>query len=70
MLASPPPPTAACEEARYCWNWLGGWHPERIGVYLTFHACADVHGLMERLLAIRERLDEEAQKPARKAGRG
>ena len=40
--------------ASNAWNWLGGWYPERLPVYLALYPCNDVHALVARLLVLRD----------------
>ena len=40
--------------ASKAWNWLGGWYPERLPVYLALYPCDDVHGLVARLVVLRD----------------
>ena len=42
-------------QAIHCWNWCGGWFPERWPVYVALHPeVADWASLPELMLAIRE----------------
>ena len=40
--------------ASSAWNWLGGWYPERLPMYLALYPCDDVHALVARLLVLRD----------------
>lgn len=37
----PPPLLPAAYLALHCWHWLGGWHPERLALYATWHELPD-----------------------------
>ena len=52
-----PAPAQSDEErqALHCWNWCGGWYPERWPVYLALHpGVADWSVLPDLMLAIRD----------------
>jgi hypothetical protein len=38
----------------HCWNFCGGWAPERWPVYAALHDVADWHLLAELMQAIRD----------------
>lgn len=50
----PPKLSGKASLASRAWNWLGGWHPERLPVYLALYPCDDVYGLVERLVVLRD----------------
>ena len=41
-------------EAIACWNWLGGWAPERLPAYLALHGAGDIELLTDLLIVIRD----------------
>lgn len=55
-MADPPPPTPDVLAALQCWQFLGGWYPERLPVYLEVcgpAAVRDPDVLIELLLILR-----------------
>lgn len=38
----------------HAWQWMGGWCPERLPIYLALHPMDDVETLMHLLLVIRD----------------
>ena len=58
LLAAPEPLSPAAAQAVHCWRFMDGWAPERLPLYLALYPCADIDGLLERLQAIRSKVDE------------
>lgn len=44
--------------AALAWNWLDGWHPERLPIFCALYDVPDPEALIERLAAIRRGLAE------------
>jgi len=42
--------------ALWWWNWLEGYHPERLGTFAALYEIGDVDELLEYLRAIRTAL--------------
>ena len=45
-------------QAAHCWNFCGGWYPERWPVYAALHDAADWAALAELMQAIRDQQDK------------
>ena len=54
LVAEPDPLLPAAAEAIACWNWLGGWAPERLPAYLALHGAKDIELLTDLLIVIRD----------------
>jgi hypothetical protein len=54
IVAEPDPLLPECGEAISAWNWLGGWAPEKLTVYLDLHGAEDLELLTELLILIRD----------------
>ncbi len=42
------------ETAMRCWNFCGGWFPERIALFDTIYGGADFEKLVEMMMQIRD----------------
>lgn len=42
------------DAARHCWNFCGGWAPERWAVYDALHLVADWHLLIDVMSVLKE----------------
>jgi len=61
LYGPPPALSPVASLAAHCWNWCGGWYPERWPVYQALHPEAqDWAGLSELMVAIRDA--QETQK--------
>ena len=58
MLGPLPELSATAEQAVRCWNWCGGWFPERWPVFAALHEVSDWSALAELMLAIRQQQDK------------
>jgi|GEM_PF-4798082 len=46
-------------EAIHAWNFLDGWNPCNLPVYLAFHRVPDIDLLVNLLMEIRDALNEK-----------
>ena len=53
VLAEPPPLGPDEAQASHCWNFCGGWAPERWPLYHALHPVADWPLLVDLMQAIR-----------------
>lgn len=53
----PPPYSLEAAQALHCWQWCGGWSPERWPLYATLHHVDDWDRLPLYLAAIRDELN-------------
>lgn len=60
MTESPPEQDEWAQRALHCWNWCGGWHPERWPVYAVFHDVSDWALLVELLETLNHLRSQEA----------
>ena len=58
MAEARPKVSRPCDEAAEVWRAMGGWFPERLPVILEFMTVEVMDGLFERLMAIRDGLQE------------
>lgn len=60
-LLGPAPVQSPLErQAVHCWNWCGGWYPERWPAYIALHPeAADWAALSELMVAIRDAQDSK-----------
>lgn len=57
LVAEPAAYSVDSEIAISAWRFLGGWFPERLGLFLALQPVADIGSLLEGLMAIRESID-------------
>jgi hypothetical protein len=53
LVAPPPELDEWAMAARHCWQFCGGWHPERWTVYGALYEVTDWHLLIELMQEIR-----------------
>jgi hypothetical protein len=54
VAPEPGPPDVLEARALHCWSFMGGWHPERLPVYVALHDVDDLAAVMEAVVAIRD----------------
>jgi hypothetical protein len=57
IVHEPDPYTPASHLAVDCWLYLGGWHPERLPLYLAGQRIGDLAGLVQGLITIRDTIE-------------
>lgn len=57
-MLGPPQLSEFAQEALVVWSWIGGWQPERLSMYAALYGVTDPEALIERLLAIRQAVNE------------
>ena len=58
-------------QAIHCWNWCGGWYPERWPIYMALHdEVQDWASLPELMLAIRDAQETKNERRSTAAAPG
>lgn len=54
LAARPEPMRPECADAVACWNFCGGWEPERAGLYHRLHGPVDLELTLHLMQVIRD----------------
>ena len=54
LVEAPGAPDELEARALHCWNFMGGWHPERLPVYAALYDVDDIGAVVEATVAIRD----------------
>lgn len=52
---TPPESDTKALQAIHCWNFCGGWNPERLPIYDAIYGIEDWEQMADLLIAIRDR---------------